>query len=102
MSKRNFHDCRRNRKALAWREGQSLGPMREQMPPTKAGSGKNVQLTCVPVDLRAYVSSWTRKERREFIMGPLGSGKTFASCQKIITLMNELDAPKDKRLQPYI
>ena len=55
MSKRNFHDCRQNRKALAWREGQSLGPMREQMPPTKAGSGKNVQLTCVPVDLRAYV-----------------------------------------------
>ena len=45
MSKRNFHDCRQNRKALAWREGQSLGPMREQMPPTKAGSGKNVQLT---------------------------------------------------------
>lgn len=67
MSKRNFHDCRQNRKVLAWREGQSLGPMREQMPPTKAGSVKNAQLTCVPVDMRAYVSSWTRKERREFI-----------------------------------
>lgn len=67
MSKRNFHDCRRNKKALAWREGQSLGPMRERMPPVKPESMTGINLECVTVDLKSYVSSWTRDERRKFI-----------------------------------
>lgn len=36
--------------------------------------------------LQSYVDCRTRNS---VITGPLGSGKTFASCQKIITLMNE-------------
>lgn len=67
MSKRNFHDCRRNKKALAWREGQSLGPMRERMPPVKPESTTGVKLNCSPVDMKSYVSIWTRDERRKFI-----------------------------------
>ena len=29
------------------------------------------------------------KSRVSFIMGPLGSGKTFASCEKILRIMME-------------
>lgn len=67
MSKRNFHDCRRNRKALAWREGQSLGPMRERMPPAKAAPVKNVQLTCISISdwdiIRAYQRAQMDRKR---------------------------------------
>lgn len=46
--------------------------------------------------LDAYMRSWGRVE---FIMGPLGSGKTIQSCQKILQAMIN-QAPNSKNIRP--